>query len=116
MNNRGASSKLSHQVAKNPQPGLLDHSLHPRPESQPFAQVPSISCSFISNHQSASKVMGPRSQVDDPRMRNGGSIQGFDLNATNGDSLKQHFKNEDNLAEITSILYTDANTNDDKKK
>lgn len=36
---------------------------------------------------------------------------GFDLNATSGDSLKQHFKNDDNLAEITSILYTDGNDN-----
>lgn len=33
------------------------------------------------------------------------------MNATSGDSLKQHFKNDENLAEITSIQYTEGNEN-----
>lgn len=78
--------------------------------------MPSISCSFISNRPSMSQPHGAGgySTGDDARamqMLAGHVAVGFDLNATAGDSLKQHFRNEENMNEITSIVCTEGNEN-----
>lgn len=115
----GATSRALNSQVQNQNGGKVDG-----PEPDDFrrhdgiaaATVPSISCSFISNRPSMTQphATGGYSTVDDARARQmvaGHVAVGFDLNATSGDSLKQHFRNEENMAEITSIVCTEGNEN-----